>query len=119
MGDLASTDVTLTIAKNGRTYAGYARMNVVTLAVGDGSKTVPSAGYISLPTDKKLYGAGPNLSILDIIVTGMPSTGYLYKVDWVNWRLYIFESTGSAAAFTAVNSGALAATTLTLLVLAR
>jgi hypothetical protein len=88
MADLASTDVTVTI-NSPKDLTRRRRFNHVTIAVGDGAKTIPAGGLLPLPA-KSLFGMG---TIDDMIILGggggyaieyVPSTHKLiwYKADY-------------------------------------
>ena len=107
MADLTAADVTITIRK--KTTQARVRINYLTLAFGDGSKTYPAAGGIPLPSPLKMgLQAGV---IYDLQLTQNPAIGMLYKYDRVNNALKIWQNAGSAGAFVELGNVAVAATT--------
>jgi len=90
MADLAASDVTVTLIKRGR-IPGFANLARVTMAFGNTSKTVPSAG-IPLPADLKMFGVRGE--IFGMVVEGAPTDGLVYHYDSAGHKLVIRQSPG-------------------------
>ncbi len=90
MANIAAGDVTYTVTKQSLLEDGR-RMNVVTLAFGDGVLTYPAGGIpitigkLGCPT------AVDSLSVID-----RSTSGYTFTYDLTNSKLLVFQSAGSA-----------------------
>lgn len=98
MADLAVGDVTVNLVMQDRTRK--RRMNDITIAFGDGSKTYPTNG-VPLPTSMRSYGL--SRAIERFFLQQPASGGIVYTYDPTNhtirmWRSAGFTPSGTVAA---------------------
>lgn len=116
MADLAASDVTVTLSKRSRIER--ARVAWVTIALGDGAKTVP-AGGVPLPTPLSKYGM---FKEMDLFIINPVASGYPVEYDKANHKLlyYIGDySNANDGPLLAATGAAPAAHTLRALVIGR
>jgi len=92
MADLAASDVTYTIVAQMREDRGQ-KMNLVTLAFGDGALTYPAGG---IPMTKAKMGMFADLSAM--IPVGNATAGYVFQFDKANQKLMVLSSSVSSTA---------------------
>lgn len=94
MADLAASDVTVTCLPADRGQFNHRlKANIVSIAFGDGAKTIPTGGGIPLPA--KAYFALRNIRGLIVIAGKGP---YEYSYDKANHALIAYYGDYSAAA---------------------
>ena len=86
MANLASTDVTVTIAQANRHILGKIKMAEGTVAFGDGALTYPNGG-VPMPAIGN-FGMNKELSSLNIMDSS--ADGLIYKYDQDNHKIKIF-----------------------------
>lgn len=84
---LASTNVTVTTNPQDMERVGRVKMNISTVAFGDGALTYPTNG-VPLPAKSK-FGVD---SVKFMHIMGPPATGYTYKYDATNHTIRIYQS---------------------------
>lgn len=99
MAAIASTDVTVTVSSRNQDIipAGPKKVQIASVAFGNGSLTYPTGG-VPLPAIGKF---GFNKTIEFGLIEQPPANGFIYKFDRANHKIKIFTqgiTTGSTAA---------------------
>jgi hypothetical protein len=116
MANIASTDVTVTI-NSPKDLTRRRRFHLVTIAFGDGAKTIPTGGLVPLPA-KSLFGMA---TIDDMIILG-GGAGYVVEYVPASHSLIIYTANYPAAAagpLIAAAGVAIAATSIRAIVLGK
>ena len=92
MGDMAATDVTVTLNFMDRTFR--RKRHEVTIAFGDGSLTYPTNG-VPLPAKRTAFQMHAEVDRIDL--PPVTSGGYFLMYDKTYYTLRIFKCAGTAA----------------------
>lgn len=117
MGDLISTDVTVTLLSQDQDFLGMGKnISFPVIAFGDGVKTIPAGGLIPLPA---IGNFGMKKEIKRLIVCGSGGSGYAFEYVAASHSLLVLMADYDAVAdgpLIAAAAVAIAATTLPLMV---
>lgn len=111
MADIAAADLTYTEQGRGKTDASSRRTGTFKIQFGDGALTYPSGG---IPLSKGKMGCPTTIEEF-MFVDMSNGDGYLYKYDFTNEKIRIYQgdnNNASDAALIELGSVAIAATSL-------
>ena len=100
MADLAASDVTVTMVRKDKMRK--TRMNLVTIAFGDGAKTYPANGVPMPALSSRKFGLEREM---DLQFLEVPQDGYVYKYDRTNRTIRMYQSAGFTPAVSAITAG--------------
>jgi hypothetical protein len=115
MGDLAASDITVTLNPQDIDFMTYNKVVMPKLAFGDGVKTIP-AGGIPLP-DLSYFDLHKEIKRAHVV---QPEGGYVFRVDRANHKLMVFYgdySNASDGPLVEASGVAIAATELELTII--